>query len=145
MTNLIIRNASLDDIEEIINLENSFPSEIYSKEEIIKMVGLDYYQFLVAEIDKKVVGYLCATIIFDNCDILKIIVNQDFQRNGIGRELVLALKKICKGLNVKKIQLEVSVENIKAISFYENLGFKYVYLRQQYYNGIDAKIYEMSV
>ena len=136
MTNLIIRNASLDDIEEIINLENSFPSEIYSKEEIIKMVGLDYYQFLIAEIDKKVVGYLCATIIFDNCDILKIIVNQDFQRNGIGRELVLALKKI---------QLEVSVENIKAISFYENLGFKYVYLRQQYYNGIDAKIYEMSV
>ena len=145
MTNLIIRNASLDDIAEIINLENSFPSEIYSKEEIIKMVGLDYYQFLIAEIDKKVVGYLCATIIFDNCDILKIIVNQDFQRNGIGRELVLALKKICKGLNVKKIQLEVSVENIKAISFYENLGFKYVYLRHQYYNGIDAKIYEMSV
>ena len=87
MTNLIIRNASLDDIEEIIKLENSFPSEIYSKEEIIKMVGLDYYQFLIAEIDKKVVGYLCATIIFDNCDILKIIVNQDFQRNGIGREL----------------------------------------------------------
>lgn len=145
MTNPIIKNASLDDIEDIMNLENSFESEIYSKEELVKMIRLNYYQFLIAEIDKKVVGYLCATIIFDNCDILKIIVNQDFQRRGIGKELVLALKNICKGLNVKKIQLEVSVENVKAISFYENLGFKYVYLRQKYYNGIDAKIYEMSV
>ena len=42
MTNLIIRNASLDGIEDIINLENSFASEIYSKEELIKMIGLDY-------------------------------------------------------------------------------------------------------
>ena len=145
MINLKIRQATLDDIEDMVLLENSFPSEKYSKEELVKMMGIDYYRFFVAEIDKKVVGYLCATIIFEDCDILKIIVNQNFQRQGIGKNLILALKNICEELCVKKFHLEVSVKNTKAITFYENLGFEYVCTREKYYDGVDAKIYEMRV
>ena len=145
MINLKIRQATLDDIADMVLLENSFPSEIYSKEELVKMMGIDYYRFLVAEIDKKVVGYLCATIIFDDCDILKIIVNQNFQRQGVGKNLILALKNICEELYVKKLHLEVSVKNTKAIAFYENLGFEYVCTREKYYDCVDAKIYEMRV
>lgn len=145
MINLKIRQATLDDIEDIALLENSFPSEIYSKEELIKMIGLNYYRFLIAEIDKKIGGYLCATIIFEDCDILKIIVSQSFQRLGVGKNLISALKNICKDLYVKKLHLEVSVKNTKAIAFYENLGFEYVCTREKYYDGVDAKIYEMSV
>lgn len=145
MINLKIRQATLDDIEALVLLENSFSSEIYSKEELIKMMGLNYYKFLIAEIDNKVVGYLCATIIFDDCDILKIIVNQNFQRQGVGRNLIYELNNICVHQDTKKIHLEVSVKNTKAISFYENLGFEYICTREKYYDGVDAKIYEMSV
>lgn len=145
MTNLKIRNATKEDIDDIVLLEKSFPSEIYSQTELLKMFSIDYYRFLVAEIDDKIVGYLCSTFILDECNLLKIIIDKDYKRKGIGRELILYLKEDCQIANIKTIFLEVSVDNASAICFYEKLGFKYLSFREKYYNGIDAKIYEMSV
>ncbi len=141
MDEIVIGEANSCDIPMIANLEKSYPYEVYSESEISKMLDLDYYQILVAKKDEQIIGYICATIIFDECNILKIIVDEKYRRMGVGNKLMDALINRCLSKLVKSIYLEVRDDNTKAISFYEKNGFLFECIRRGYYNGLDAKIF----
>lgn len=145
MSNVVIRLANIDDLEKIASIEKSYPYETYSKIELTKMFGYDYYRFLIAKIDDKIVGYICATIIMEECNLMKIIVGEKFRTNGIGKKLVSKLKDICMEQNVKYIYLEVRSTNSVAIEFYKKLGFGFDGIRKGYYNGVDACIYRLII
>lgn len=145
MSNINFRFANKSDIDEISILENSYPYEVYSKVELNSMFNFDYYTFLVAIDDDKIIGYICSTIVYDNCDLLKIIVNKDYRKQGIGKLLLLKLIEVCKEKDVENITLEVRDDNKTAISFYENNGFEQLGERKGYYNGKDAKIYRLHI
>lgn len=141
MDEIVIEVANSCDIPMIANLEKSYPYEVYSENEIEKMLGLDYYQILVAKIDSQIIGYICATIIFDECNILKIIVDENYRRTGVGKKLIDKLINVCQTIGAKSIYLEVRDDNLNAISFYEKNGFKFECIRKGYYQGLDAKIF----
>lgn len=145
MSDIKFRLADRSDIDKISILENSYQYEVYSEDELKNMFDIAYYTFLVAVIDDEIIGYICSTIIYDNCDLLKIIVNKDYRKQSIGRMLIQKLIDICKEKCVGNITLEVRENNNIAISFYEKIGFEQLGKRKGYYNGEDAKIYRLQI
>lgn len=107
--------------------------------------SIQYYieknKVLSYKIDKKIVAYLIFDIIIDEVEIFRIGVLPEFQNQGIGKLLINQIKKIN---GIKKIILEVSSKNSKALVFYKNLNFNVVGIRKNYY-GIGNDAYLMDL
>jgi len=141
MIDFYIRESSCEDVDEILALEQQYGIDVYSRESIISTFNYDYYYTFVIVNDNKVIGYISATIIFDECNLLKIIVDQQYRGKGYGKLLVQKLIDICKEKFVNKIYLEVRKDNEVAKSFYSKLGFMKETERSGYYDGVDAEIF----
>lgn len=143
--NILLRPASVSDVSKILMLESQTQFDKYNQDSLTQMFNLDYYKFIVATLNDEVIGYIVATILFEDADILKIIVDTKYRRCGVGKKLIENLLSICKENGVKKLHLEVRTDNSNAINFYESLGFEYEFSRKNYYGLIDAKIYGMNI
>ena len=141
MIDYCIREAEISDIEAIVRLENQYGDEVYSSNLIESTFDYDYYHTYVILVDNKVIGYISATIILDECNLLKIIIDKEYRKNGFGRELLGFLVDRCKSLSVNRIFLEVRKDNDVAKMFYENFGFRKESERPGYYDGVDAEIF----
>lgn len=133
----MIRKATKEDIYEINilgeQLHNNFKDTYHLETEIDSNLGL----VLVYENDGKVLGYLYAQVFLDNVDLLSILVDKNARYQHLGSDLIKFLQDM---YHDKSITLEVSKDNIPALTLYEKCGFKTVGLRKKYYNGIDAII-----
>lgn len=83
----------------------------------------------VAIINDKVVGYIgyhTPTKLKSNSHVLEINigVHPDFQRKGVGRELLNYMFSWVKENGYKKVSIRVLSSNISAIPFYLSYGFK---------------------
>lgn len=138
-------SANCTDVQEILKLDNSYNCDKYSEKQILDFFNINYYRVIVAKESDKIIGYICFSIIFEECNLIKIVVDKDYRKMGIGKNLVNEMINTCKENNVSKIYLEVREDNISAISFYEKLGFEFENLRPNYYGDINAKIYERKI
>ena len=77
----------------------------------------------------RVLGYMSFYQVIDEIEIVRIGIIKSFQRNNYGSLLIDEIKK----LDVKKIFLEVSVQNKEAINFYFKNGFQKIGIRKGYY------------
>ncbi len=91
----------------------------------------------VFEVNNDIIGFIIDMRYEDEINILNIAVHRRLQGIGYGLKM---LKKYIKTLtNECSIYLEVSKNNIKALSMYSKLNFKKVSIRKSYYNdGSDA-------
>ena len=53
-----------------------------------------------------------------------LCVNKNYRKKGIGKNLIKNVKKIAQDKKCSRIILDVSKDNVKAIKFYNNIGFK---------------------
>jgi len=83
-------------------------------------------------------GFVVYRIAVDEAEIITIGVNPEMQRNGIASAMIGIIEKNLKNQGVKKIFLEVALNNEPAKKLYESMGFKVVGLRPKYYDGVDA-------
>jgi [ribosomal protein S18]-alanine N-acetyltransferase len=98
--------------------------------------------------DQQVIaGFFLARAIYENLEILKIGVFPEFQRQGIGTQLMgnAYSEGIKRGCN--RCFLEVRKSNQNAIQFYHNHNFKIAGTRPNYYTDPieDAWIMERSL
>ena len=77
----------------------------------------------------KIIGFVCFFHVRDEIEIIKICIVKSHQRKNYGSILINEIKK----LNIKKIFLEVSIENVNAINFYLKNGFQKIGVRKAYY------------
>ena len=93
-------------------------------------------------------GYLIARKTLDEYEVLTLATDTNKRRRGIGTLLLRKLINLAKKDKVLRIILEVSENNIAAVSMYEKLGFKKISKRKNYYNNSegfsDAHIMEKS-
>ncbi|MFA5408165.1 MAG: ribosomal protein S18-alanine N-acetyltransferase [Bacilli bacterium] len=100
-----------------------------------------FIKCLVYEKDKKIVGFIVYSIIYEKAEIIDIAVSEAYQRNHIGSQLLSAFIKECTDSKCESITLEVRTSNQKAISFYRSHGFREISVRKSYYyDGEDALI-----
>ena len=95
--------------------------ENYFKEDTIKIWKIS---------TQKIVGFVIFYHVRDEIEIIHIGIMKSSQRKNYGSMIVNKIKKL---KNIRKIFLEVSVENTQAINFYLKNGFKKIGIRKAYY------------
>lgn len=118
---ILYRYAKKEDVFDILSLDeenfsNNFDEKFYL--EYIKN-----QRVIVAENEKKVIGYILFNQILDEAEIYKIVVLKDFRKKQIAFKIFEFLLNELKKNNVKKIFLEVRKSNIPAINLYIKCGF----------------------
>ncbi len=84
-------------------------------------------------------GYILATIIADEAEIISIAVDPDHQGRGIAGDLLLQFMTHCRTLDVVVITLEVAADNLPALGLYRQHGFAEFGLRKGYYRHGNQK------
>ena len=79
---------------------------------------------------RKIIGFVIFYHVKDEIEIIQIGIMKACQRKNYGSSIINKIKKLN---NIKKIFLEVSVENTQAINFYLKNGFKKIGIRKAYY------------
>ena len=97
--------------------------ENYFKEDTIKIWKIS---------TQKIIGFVIFYHVRDEIEIIQIGIIKSCQRKNYGSLIVNKIKKL---QDIKKIFLEVSVENTQAINFYLKNGFKKIGIRKAYYKG----------
>ena len=93
-----------------------------------------------------VIGICVFQVVLDEAQINYFVVNQKFRERGFGSYLMSYLIKKCEKLNLKKILLEVSQDNVAAERFYSCFDFSTVGIRKNYYkDGSHALLKEKKL
>ena len=138
MDNITISKATLDDLDEIYNIDTlSFPIP-WSKESIKTEINNMFCEFLVAKYQDMIVGYVISWLVMDECQIANIAIHPDYRKQKIASKLILELLKICKKRKITYIILEVRESNIPAQSLYKSFGFTEEIIRKDYYKNPDG-------
>lgn len=133
----MIRYAQFKDFKEINELGETLHHNFAKLFNLDDMINDDLVKIIVYEIDKKVVGFLIATCLYENVDILSIVVDKECRRKKIASNLIDYLFSEITD-EVQVVTLEVAVNNESAINLYKKFGFEIINTRKKYYNGIDA-------
>ena len=85
-------------------------------------------------------GYLLATMIDSEAEILSIGVTPDRQRQGVGKRLLQYFFEHGASQNLTRVVLEVAKDNVSALGLYRDFGFVEFGRRKDYYKQGNRKI-----
>ncbi|MBQ3408581.1 MAG: GNAT family N-acetyltransferase [Clostridia bacterium] len=145
MQDIIIRNATIKDIEEIADIkiegwrtayrgiiDDNFLDNMDMEQEIEKRRNnIDNgVNIVVAELNKKVIGFCLYRNYNKNtekypeadCEISSLYVKSNLRRNGIGRKLMQYVIELLKKEDKKKMILGCFEKNYPSRAFYEKMG-----------------------
>ena len=126
-----------NDVKQVVLLEEQFLGESLGEDMILNELNNPNVCFLSAKDNEKVIGYIGAYTFDDSMEILNFVVDEAYQRQGIGSLLFNTLLNMYD--KTKSIVLEVRYNNEKGISFYKKNNFNVISIRKHYYkNGDDA-------
>jgi ribosomal protein S18 acetylase RimI-like enzyme len=130
----IIREIRLEDAQAIENIRAAISPQDANVDflKLVKQQALDGNgtASLVAELDKKVVGYMISTTLYAGFGIRKsawimaIGVHPDYMGQGIGLALANRVCDIYRDKQVESIYSSVMWDSIDVLSFFKKLGFK---------------------
>jgi len=93
-----------------------------------------------------VIGICVFQFVLDEGQINYFVINHRFREKGFGSYLMNYLIKKCKKLNLNKILLEVSQDNVTSERFYSRFDFFTVGIRKNYYkDGSHALLKEKKL
>ncbi len=139
-----IRKAKKDDIESIHKLDREsvkyhkrFDRDFYTisekwwkikKDSQIKAIKSPTNLILVAEVDKKIIGYIWGyvEIIMKHKigKIQELIVTSKQRGKGIGKELIKRMLDFFKNRKCVISEIEVFADNVPTVKVYEKAGFR---------------------
>ncbi|MBU9723678.1 MULTISPECIES: ribosomal protein S18-alanine N-acetyltransferase [Bacillaceae] len=138
-----IRLMEIADLNQVMEVEHAcFPTPWSKGAFVNELTTNQFANYLVAEIDGRVIGYCGVWIIIDEAHITNIAVSPEYRRLGIGERLLQGVIEMAKTFRAKKITLEVRLSNETAIRMYRKNGFQNGGIRKNYYtdNQEDAQI-----
>ena len=112
------------------------PRLAYGYATLLLLWSLPYVRFLVARQDGRVVGCAIGDRNGGQARVINICVDPDYQRRGIGAQLLRALDAV---VPMGDIVLMVEAENETAKALYRREGYKEVGVSKNYYGrGLDG-------
>ncbi len=96
------------------------------KQEIAKKLQRDPDLFLVAELDKEIIGAVLGGFDGRRGMVYHLAVKPDFRQKGLGALLMSELEKKMKAKGCIRSYLLVTRDNLEAIRFYENTGWEHM-------------------
>jgi ribosomal-protein-alanine N-acetyltransferase len=142
---ILIRKFRPTDLGRVYGVECRSFKDPYDVFFLLNLHELYSETFLVAEKNGIVVGYVIARLIGRKGHIIAIAVEPEHRRQGIGRSLMKTVTRILYIRGAEELFLEVRASNIRAIKFYEKLGFRRSKVIPGYYaDGEDGVLLRKS-
>ena len=141
---ITISELNENDYIKVLQIEKLLFINPMTLTELTNFVKQDSFRIWKIDIGK-IIGYVSFFKIKDEAEIIKIGIEQPYQRKNYGSYVISEMKRI----GIKKIFLEVSVENVRAINFYLKNGFYKTGTRKEYYKQkdntrVDAFIFSLE-
>jgi [ribosomal protein S18]-alanine N-acetyltransferase len=137
---LTIKPISVDEIESVVILDRLCFGGLWSIDSYRRELTNDNSHFLGVSIDKNlapetagIVGFGCFWAILDEAHITLLGIHPEYQRQGLGKLLLIALLDKARSIEMARATLEVRDSNQGAIRLYEQFGFQTVGRRKKYY------------
>ena len=126
---LTIRIGKNSDLNKIKKIDESLNITINQNEQIQKYNALkqaiNNKNLIISTTQSTVVGYLWYEYLWGYIPFISLIrIHKSFHRRGIGGKMIKFLEKKMKKVNVERILSSTEVENLVAIKFHQNIGFK---------------------
>ncbi len=140
---LTFKNATINDIAEILAIEQLSFKPPWSKESFVSELSDPLSTTIIVKSPCQTIayGYSCCKVIFPEAELLRIAVNPELRRRGIGQSLLDESLRRLQMMQVTTLHLEVSERNREAITLYEKMGFFISGRRLGYYdNGTTAAL-----
>jgi ribosomal protein S18 acetylase RimI-like enzyme len=122
-----VRSFQLADTASVTRLLQEVLSEgcyVDTMEALTRQLSWDTELVLIAEEDEQLVGIIIGTIDNNNGYYYRIAVAQQYQRKGIGRAMIEAMKHRFLQRKVNKILVTVDVHNEIMLPLYESAGYR---------------------
>ena len=137
MDKIIFRAMNAYDADAVAELEAKCFALPWSRADFFREVKNELAEYIVGELDKKIVAYAGAWVSFNQAEVMHIAVEPEFRGQGIGTILFGELINAVKNRGATSITLEVRPSNTAAIKLYENFGLRSVGRRKNYYRDND--------
>lgn len=139
LNNVCICDLSSSDVDQVLEIENSYNLNIHSKDSIFKELNTKIFKYFVAKIDNKAIGFISFSHTLD-IEIEAIAVDVYYTNKGVATLLLNKCFEFAKQNNIKNIFLEVRESNQKAINLYIKNGFYKTNSRERYYDNLEDAI-----
>ena len=133
----MIRKATLDDLESIVSIEQTFSADAFSRR------SLRYFVMrgatLVMVLDEEVVGYSIVLMRSGShrARLYSIAIADGHRGKGYGDDLLRSCEDYATTIGAKEMILEVSEDNSIAQNLYKSRGYEYLKILPDYYeNGV---------
>lgn len=95
--------------------------------------------------EEDLVGFLIWSRVGDEAEIYTLFIQEDLRRQGLAARLLEEMEAYCGKKGVERIYLEVSVDNQRALSFYEKNHFNHLCIRKNYYKTKDGFYFDAKI
>ncbi len=139
----MIKKINIDDLITFNNIGVQVNNNFLALFNLKDIINSDYEYVFGYYIDNKLVGFIHISKLYENVDIINIVVDSSYRKQGIGSKLlnfIISLFDDCK-----TILLEVNENNKDAINLYKRNNFKVINIRTKYYGNDNALIMKRDV
>lgn len=134
MTEMIIRQADIEDADAIYEIEKLCFPDPWSREALYAEFAENPRAFyVVAEIEGEAVGYAGLWWVEDEGHIINVAVKPGFRNRRIGSQIIETMLDHTVRQGIRHHTLEVRMGNIAARALYEKYGFAVEGVRKGYY------------
>lgn len=142
------RRMTADDLDTVMSIENEVYPHPWTRGNFRDSLAAGYH-CQVMELASEIAGYSVVSIAAGEAHLLNLSIAAQWQRRGLGREMLRFMIKLARDCCVHKIFLEVRPSNLAGRALYADAGFIEVAARRGYYPGPigreDAVIMELAL
>lgn len=131
----MIRACEKNDINQIVDLELNTLGTTLGYDSLLGYLDNSLIYCLVYENENEILGYISFSFDGEMLEIFNFCVKENYQRSGIGTQIMNYAFNLFISNGLKSSILEVRESNKKAISFYEKLGYIQISIRKKYYSN----------
>lgn len=138
------------DTQAFLALDEAVFGKGWAAEDFNRTMAIPGTHLLLAEIHEDMVGYILYRLLGEEGEIVTCGVSLPARHKGIASNLCAKMQDDMREHGVKKLWLEVAIDNAAAKALYIKQGFKPVSTRKAYYareesKPVDAWIMELSL
>lgn len=127
-----VRHMLEADLDDIMQIEPTIYSHPWTRGNFNDSLKAGHKAWVMTS-DDEIIGYAVLMIVLDEAHLLNVSIAAPYQKQGLGRMLLMHLVDQAKALKTDNMFLEVRASNISAIALYENVGFVEMSIRRGYY------------
>jgi len=125
-----VRRMTIGDYDEVVDLweraglDNIRKSGRDSRESIQRQLSLENCVFLVAEMNKRIIGVVIGSHDGRKGWINRLAVDPEFRRHGVAQSLILNVEEELKKTGIRVFSALIFESNIPSLNLFSKMGYR---------------------